>query len=87
MEDLSFVVPRGGSKKDFHDLCELAKHHPLADMLDFFEAKYRNADRFIVLRSLAWFEDAEWEPDPVSLTGLSWDYVKSTVSDLLRNLG
>ena len=82
---LNAIVNRG-SKKDFFDLCELLKRHPLGEMLGFFEAKYRNSDRFIVLRSLAWFEDAEIEPDPVSLTGLTWTDAKKTVEAALRTV-
>lgn len=80
------AIANRGSKKDFFDLCELMKGHPLSEMLDFFEAKYLNADRFIVLRSLAWFEDAEMEPDPVSNTGLSWAEVKDQVKGSLRRV-
>ncbi len=81
------AIANGGSKKDFFDLCELAEVHSLSTMLEFFERKYGNTDRFIVLRSLAWFEDADQEPDPVSLAGLSWEQVKANVSALLRELG
>jgi hypothetical protein len=34
----------------------------------------------MVLRSLAWFEDAEAEPDPKSLCGNSWPGVVKTIS-------
>jgi predicted nucleotidyltransferase component of viral defense system len=78
------AIANRGSKKDFFDLCELMKWHSLEEMLIFFEAKYQNSDRFIVLRSLAWFEDAEMEPDPVSLTSLSWIGVKERIAIALR---
>ena len=81
------AIANRGSKKDFFDLCELAKTHSLSTMLEWFEEKYQNSDRFIVLRSLAWFEDAEMEPDPISMSGLSWDHAKIEVSSMLRALG
>jgi hypothetical protein len=83
---LNAIADRG-SKKDFFDLCELARTHSLSTMLEWFERKHRNSDRFIVVRSLAWFEDAELEPDPVSLSGQSWDKVKEKISSLVRSLG
>lgn len=83
---LNFIANRG-SKKDFFDLCELARTHTLATMLGWFEQKYRNSDRFIVVRSLAWFDDAEMEPDPISLSGQSWSRVKRTVTSLVQGLG
>lgn len=81
------AIANRGSKKDFFDLCELARAHSLATMLEWFEQKYRNSDRFIVIRSLAWFEDAELEPDPVSLSGQSWNHVKRKISSLVEGLG
>jgi len=80
------AIANRGSKKDFFDLCELMKHHRLQEMLALFVAKYPNSDRFIVLRSLAWFDDAEMEPDPLSLTGLSWSEAKEQISSALRGV-
>ena len=34
----------------------------------------------MVIRSLAWFDDAEAEPDPEPLTNRSWPAVKATIS-------
>lgn len=73
------AITNRGAKKDFHDLATLLDHHALEEMLGWFEAKYRNSDRFTVIRSLGWFEDADIEPDPVSLRGAKWDDVKALV--------
>jgi hypothetical protein len=81
------AIANRGSKKDFFDLCELAQAHSLVTMLEWFEQKYRNSDRFIVVRSLAWFEDAELEPDPISLSGQSWRHVKQKITSLVGSLG
>ncbi len=78
------AVANRGSKKDFFDLYELLKHFPLDEMVADFELKYRNSDRFIVLRSLAWFDDAALEPDPVSLNGTSWTEVRQRIVKALR---
>lgn len=66
-----------GSKKDFYDLAELLNHFTIGQMIDFFTSKYQTMDAFTVIRSLAWFEDAESEPDPISLTGVTWSQVKA----------
>lgn len=80
------AVANRGSKKDFYDLCLLLEFHSLEEMLTFFEAKYSNSDRFIVLRSLGWFEEAELEPDPVSFHNLTWEDVKRRMTEVLRGL-
>jgi hypothetical protein len=80
------AIANRGSKKDFFDLCELMKHHSLQGLLECFERKYPSSDRFIVLRSLAWFEDADLEPDPVSLVGVTWPAAKELVISALRSL-
>lgn len=74
------AIANRGSKKDFFDLAELLKYFTLPRMLGFFAGKYPLTDPFTVIRSLAWFEDAEAEPDPVTLDGTSW----TTVKDLAR---
>lgn len=80
-------IANRGSKKDFFDLSRLLEIHPLGEMLGFFESRYPNSDLFIVLRSLAWFDDADQEPDPVSLSGITWERVKEIVTTALRSEG
>ena len=74
------AVARRGAKKDFFDLVELLNHFPLEEMIEFFSEKYRSSDPITVIRSLAWFEDAEAEPDPISLREIDWPSVKRTLS-------
>ncbi len=71
------AIANRGSKKDFYDFAELLTHFSGQQMIAFFSRKYPASDEFTVIRSLAWFEDAELEPDPISLNGLDWDRVKS----------
>jgi hypothetical protein len=80
------AIANRGAKKDFFDLFELQRHHPLSAMIEWFEKKYISADRFTVIRSLAWFEDADAEPDPVSLDGSAWQSVKSHILNLVSEL-
>jgi len=49
-----------------------------------FVRKYSNTDRFVAIRSLAWFEDAESEPQPVAPD--TWSAVKSRITQELSKL-
>lgn len=75
-----------GSKKDFHDLAALLEHQPLEALLDHYRRKYQPASIFMAIRSLAWFEDAEAEPDPISLTGATWPDIRQTIEKAIRTL-
>lgn len=80
------AIANRGSKKDFYDVVELLEHHTLPQLLDFFASKYRASDPFTVIRSLVWFEDAEQEPDPVSMAGKTWEDVKARVIAAMGDL-
>jgi predicted nucleotidyltransferase component of viral defense system len=80
------AIANRGSKKDFYDLSELLHHHTLNEMLRFFSAKYPGTDPFAVIRSLAWFGDAEQEPDPIPLNGQAWGNVKQRMTEVVRKL-
>ncbi len=73
------AIANRGSKKDFYDLVELMKDFQLSEMIRFFSKKYPTTDPFVVIRSLAWFEDADAEPDPVALVDQSWPDIKDCV--------
>jgi len=81
------AVTNRGSKKDFSDLLLLHESGiPLADALDYFCQKYGPAGRFLAIRSLNWFEDAEQEPDPVYLNGWTWGLVRQRMTRLAKGL-
>lgn len=81
------AITNRGSKKDFYDLQMLLPHYPLPALLDAYCAKYAVVNRFMVIRSLAWFDDAEHEPDPVSLAQVTWPAVKAEISKAVAELG
>lgn len=68
-----------GKKKDFTDLYYLLKHFSIEEMTEFYNQKYPDGNIFIVMRSLAYFEDAEEDEDPVFLEDIEWDTIKSGV--------
>jgi len=80
------AITNRGSKKDFFDLAALLGRFPLSGMLDDYCQKYGVTHRFMVIRSLVWFDDAEDDPNPVSLDGTSWESVKAIVSRAVSEL-
>ncbi len=80
------AVSNRGSRKDFFDVAELLRHFSLGDLLSFFTRKYANSDPFTVIRSLAWFDDAELEPDPLPHNGPTWKDVKHQITSAVSKL-
>ncbi|MFQ5792108.1 MAG: nucleotidyl transferase AbiEii/AbiGii toxin family protein [Acidobacteriota bacterium] len=74
---LSAIQSRG-TKRDFVDLYVASKQYPLADLIGLFERKFAALRYNIVhlMKSLTYFEDAEKDPPPDLLVGISWEEVK-----------
>jgi hypothetical protein len=70
-----------GAAKDFWDLHALLRHRgvDLAASLAEFELKYVNIDTGAVLRSLAYFGEADAEPLPRGLDVKSWAAIKAEI--------
>lgn len=68
-----------GAKKDFWDIAELLNTFSIDQMLSFYRQKYQSDDIGFVIRSLVYFEDAEMQPDPVSLKDIAWEQVKDKI--------
>jgi hypothetical protein len=78
------AVAQRGSRKDFVDVYELLRQGArLSTMLEDFRVKFQ-ADPISVLRGLAYFDDAELEPMPEMLTGITWADVRDGITDALR---
>ncbi|GAA5484472.1 hypothetical protein Hsar01_03716 [Haloferula sargassicola] len=80
------AITNRGAKKDFFDLVRILDEMSLEQALELFEGKYSNTDRFVAIRCLAWFADAESEPDPVTPAGPTWLEVKRRISAALARL-
>jgi predicted nucleotidyltransferase component of viral defense system len=80
------AIANRGSKKDFFDIAELLDHNSIDQLLEWFELKYPQSDRFIVIRSLGWFGDAETEPDPISLRKLHWPEIQERIASSIEGL-
>lgn len=74
---LSAVANRG-TKRDFVDLFVLAKEYGLDQLLVWFKTKFAqtNYSTLHILKSLAYFDEAEQDPMPDMLIPLSWSDVK-----------
>lgn len=75
-----------GRKRDFIDLFFLLKAYSLPDMMDFYQRKFPDGSEFLVVKSLAYFEDAEEDEDPVLLEEADWQRAKSTIREEVNKL-
>jgi len=80
---LNAISNRGG-KKDFWDLDSLLERFSKEDLFSFFQKKYPHGSSWALEKSLVYFEDAESEPDPVTLKKISWPEVKSNIRAKFR---
>jgi hypothetical protein len=58
----------------------------LGVLFEHYQAKFPQTDVMMLMRSLAYFEDAESDEDPVSLTGVSWEEVKGGIMGAVREM-
>jgi predicted nucleotidyltransferase component of viral defense system len=75
------AISSRGSKKDFYDIYNLLLTYTLNDLIGFFETRFDDVhyNKIHLLKSLAYFEDAEDNPDPILLTKLPWQTVKRDI--------
>ena len=74
-----------GRKKDFIDLYFLLQHFSLKQLLELYEKKYPQNNLFFVIRSLSYFNDAEQDPMPEMFVDISWEEMKSTIQNAIKN--
>ncbi len=74
---LSAIASRG-TKRDFVDLYVLATRYGMDQLLAWFNTKFAqtNYSMVHVLKSLAYFDEAEQDPMPDMLVPLAWNDVK-----------
>lgn len=73
---LSAITNRG-TKKDFIDLFYLLNDFTLTEMIGFYNNKYPDASTFMLLKSLYYFDDAEYNEMPsMRDNSSSWDQIK-----------
>ena len=67
------------TKKDFIDLEFFLDIFSLDDKLNFYEKKYSESSRFMAMKSITYFDDAEAEPMPNMLKEKSWSDIKKKI--------
>ena len=82
---LSAITNRG-TKKDFVDLYFLLEQFSLNELIELYTNKYPDGQIFFVLKSLAYFEDAEPQPMPKMLIDIDWNDVKRRITDSVKKL-
>ena len=82
---LSAITNRG-TKKDFVDLYFLLERFSLNELVDLYTNKYPDGQLFFVLKSLAYFEDAEEQPMPKMLIDTDWVDVKNRIIDSVQKM-
>lgn len=82
---ITAVVGRG-TKKDFIDIANLLEVYSLHQILAFYQNKYPNASRFMALKSLLYFNDAEQDVMPVMIKEQSWDCIKKRIIKAVNDL-
>ena len=84
LEDIAAMklaaVAGRGRKRDFADIYFLLDHFSLPAMIDLYQEKYPDGNRFLLLKSLDYFEDAEEDNDPVFLQPADWSSIKKRIT-------
>lgn len=75
-----------GKKKDFFDIYVLIETFGWQEMLKWFEEKYDSSQLYFLWRSIAYFEDAEDDPDIKGFPPFtkSWEEIKDFISNECR---
>jgi len=83
---LSAIAQRG-SRKDFYDVhAILERHQQLPVLLNLYQKKFGVSDISPVLYGLAYFDNAELEPESNLLEKVSWEQVKKDIFHSLKNI-
>lgn len=83
------AISSRGMKRDFIDLFFICKELiSLKDLLSLFKKKYNsvNYNMLHILKSLAYFEDAENNPMPKMIVPTSWQEVKSFFKEGIKKI-
>ena len=82
------AVKGRGRRRDFYDIYTLLDKFELSRMMELNRKKYGQDSRFLILKSLVCFEDAE-QDTPISMLqqDVDWDEVKETISEAVGKIG
>lgn len=82
------AISQRGAKKDFFDMYEILKTISPHDLKNLFIEKFSESriNCYHILKSLFYFDDADQQPDPISLNDTKWEQVKSYFVDHEKGL-
>ena len=78
------AVSNRNAKKDYWDIAVLLNQYSLAEMVKIFKAKFPQIDAGFIIHSLTDFEKADSELDPDSYANITWDEIKSRLTNEVR---
>ena len=81
---LNAIMGRG-SKKDFIDLYFILKNYTLSTLIDLYSQKYHDGSIFLVVKSLAYFDDADEQEMPFMFHNTSWQTMKNSIKKALAD--
>ena len=81
---LNAIMGRG-SKQDFIDLYFILKNYTLSTLIDLYSQKYHDGSIFLVLKSLAYFDDADEQEMPFMFHNTSWQTMKNSIKKALAD--
>jgi predicted nucleotidyltransferase component of viral defense system len=74
-----------GSKKDFIDLYFLLNEFSLTEIIDFYLQKYFDGSKFMAIKSLSYFSDADIDQTPDIYLDFNWETCKQKIiSEVLK---
>jgi hypothetical protein len=82
------AISQRGDKKDFYDMYEILKTMKPLNLKNMFLEKFSKAriNCYHILKSFFYFDDADQQPDPLSLNGTSWVQVKNYFTEHEKEL-
>lgn len=81
------AITKRGSKKDFIDMYYLFQLYSLKEILVWYQNMFKHSTSFHVIRSLSYFEDAEYDVMPMVFDkSFSWEIVKNKMVETVKGL-
>lgn len=82
---LSAISSRG-SKRDFVDLYYILQKYSLDKLFQSFEKKFKGVkyQELHLLKSISYFGDADNDPDPDMVQGVSWKEIKKNLEQIVK---
>jgi len=78
------AITNRGSKKDFVDLYVLLQHFSLEEIMSFYLEKIQDGNKWLAVRSITYFDDADLQPMPKLFIDVTWEDIKSTITDVAK---